>query len=607
VILSRTILESSLIRTYRSLQSQIALALPQLNQLMSHTKDAQTGLQDGLDKILEKMETSISEISDHFSRNSKDFRLRRPGMKYHSPQQNTDAKSSPKSVQTLQVCPELCKCRCHYRTVLESCRWHTSFGSFSISTVGSPFDPQASSCDEVSCKKKSLPLLSVVYYFPRWFMARVLGLVFVNGASPTVTLFFPRIVPPDAEIAICIREGKSERIKELLANSSASPSDIIGPYGMTTLSLAISYGQFDVCRLLVGVGAHQYAPNHVGLVSDVFTYWDKYHLQDCLLPPAAVIMDMFNLCCTDRHLEAVRHSLSGPFQENEPYSRLHKSVLGISCDPVDDALRESRSYINDTDILGRTALHWAVCQLDAHLVQRILYCGADPNIQDRDGKTPLHLAAALGDTESAALLVAAGANIALRDCLEYIPMHSAALQGHTSIAELLLDAGSDIEAANGLGETPLVMACLANQARSVELLCDRGSNIEHVNAFGNTPLGNGLKTNGCDVVQILLRKRARTHILYAGRRTLLHLAAQGADERMLEILMSSNIEPIDPEALDDKGYTALQYLGLRQDGDALLTSFEELVRHVRGGKSKGAHMDSNYDALDEFFDTVEFQ
>lgn len=95
---SRTLLTLQLVGVNASLQSQIALALPQLNQLMSHTKDAQTGLQDGLDKILEKMETSISEISDHFSKKSKDFRLRRPGMKHHSPQQNTDAKSSPKSV-----------------------------------------------------------------------------------------------------------------------------------------------------------------------------------------------------------------------------------------------------------------------------------------------------------------------------------------------------------------------------------------------------------------------------------------------------------------------------------------------------------------------------
>ena len=90
-------------------------------------------------------------------------------------------------------------------------------------------------------------------------MARALGVVFLNGTSPTTTLSFPKIVPPDAEIAICIREGKPERIKELLVDGSASPADIVGPYGMTTLSLAISYGQHEVCRLLVAMGAHKYA------------------------------------------------------------------------------------------------------------------------------------------------------------------------------------------------------------------------------------------------------------------------------------------------------------------------------------------------------------
>jgi ankyrin repeat protein len=421
--------------------------------------------------------------------------------------------------------------------------------------------------------------------FPQWLLARALGVVFLNGTSPTITLSFPRVVPPDTEIAICIREGNSRRIKELFADGSASPADIIGPYGITTLSLAILYGQHDVCRLLVGVGAHQYAPNHTGLAGEVIAFWRAFGPQNCSISASVILVDAINLISTDRHLEALHHSLSGPFQECEPFSRLHKSVLGISSESVEEVVRQSRQHMNDTDILGRTALHWAACQSDANLVERILYCGADPDIQDRDGKTPLHLAAGLGNAEVVASLVAAGANLELRDCIGYTPLHIACLRENTYIIRILLDFGSDIEATNELKETPLLAACLGGKPEAIEILCDKGANIEHYGVYGNTPLSCGIKSNSCPVVEIMIIRQARVKVTAYGGKTLLHLAAQAADEKMLDLLASSNIEPIDPESLDEKGYTARQYLMLRPNWDALLVSFEKLVRQA-GRKEK---------------------
>lgn len=455
-------------------------------------------------------------------------------------------------------------------------------------------------------------MISVVYYFPQWLAARTLSLVFLNGSCLSFTLSFPRIVPPDAEIAICIREGQCERIKELLVNRNASPADIIAPYGITALSLAINYGRMEVCKLLIETGGHQYAPNTQGRVADVYTFW-RYNVDECALHPSRLIMDMISFCSADRHLEAVSHSMSGPLQEDMPFTRLHKLVLGITNDSLEKALRESRPYINDADLLGRAALHWAACQGDSSLVEKLLSCGADPDIRDRDGKTPLHLAAGLGHSEAAASLIAAGANVEVQDCLGDTPMHHAAMQGQTSIMDMLLDVGADVNSLNGFIENPLMTAALANEARSADLLCRRGADIEHRCYYRFSPLLKALKVNAYDVIQILIRRGARTdnEIIPFSGKTLIHLAAAYADAETLQLLASANISTVDVEARDERGCTALDYLKMRPDMDVVLEDFRKLMWCAAG---KGASEENSLSDLindeelesEEFFDAVTF-
>lgn len=205
------------------------------------------------------------------------------------------------------ACSRPCPCRCHIRTFfhLRSSAWEKAFGSISIGAIGNPFQkPHA--CNEHRCKQRSLSLLSVLYNSPNWFYFRALALVFVNGDSPRVTLYFPRVIPPDASIAVSIRKGDCDRIKDLIASGDASPFDIIGPYSLTALHLAISYGQIEVCNLLTTMGAHNYPVTISDRIGDIISYWTRFRLFRCSSPGTDIIEDLFHLCALDNYIHIIR-------------------------------------------------------------------------------------------------------------------------------------------------------------------------------------------------------------------------------------------------------------------------------------------------------------
>ncbi len=154
-----------------------------------------------------------------------------------------------------------CSCRCHRRRVLvASAILNNLVGTMFAGYTGQPFHRQ--SCDEPACRQRSIPAVTVVYYFPHWFIKRALTFTFFNGATLSISLSFPKIVERGSEIFDCIRFGRINRIKELFNDGLASPADIRDEMGFTTLSYAIFYNQFEVAALLLSAGADPFAPNN---------------------------------------------------------------------------------------------------------------------------------------------------------------------------------------------------------------------------------------------------------------------------------------------------------------------------------------------------------
>ena len=59
---------------------------------------------------------------------------------------------------------------------------------------------------------------------------------------------------------------------------------------------------------------------------------------------------------------------------------------------------------------------------NAHLLQELLLCGANPNVADADGNTPLHFAASFNDAQAIRLLLNYGAELSVRNVAGLSPL-----------------------------------------------------------------------------------------------------------------------------------------------------------------------------------------
>jgi ankyrin repeat protein len=127
--------------------------------------------------------------------------------------------------------------------------------------------------------------------------------------------------------------------------------------------------------------------------------------------------------------------------------------------------------VNEADVGGWTALHWAAQRGDLDMMRLLIDGGADVNARSKDIRmihsavptgasqgpltTPLVAAAAAGHTSAVAMLLDHGAGLADLDHRGRTALHWAAREGEADVLGLLLDRGADPNAADPEGSTPL--------------------------------------------------------------------------------------------------------------------------------------------------------
>lgn len=266
------------------------------------------------------------------------------------------------------------------------------------------------------------------------------------------------------------------------------------------------------------------------------------------------------------------------------FSKLHQSILGISNDPTKALLRASRPSINDADTSGRSVLHWAAYQGDEDMLNAILRCGADPDLQCISGRTPLHYATRVGATICVTALIDAGAQLNVPDKQGETPLHSAADHKQNGILRLLLEAGAEPNQKNYLGEAPIAYAATENNAEGVSILLDHGSEISLSDHRGFTPLLDSLWANAHDVVIILIESGADIAAATVDGMTALHFIAQQGDIRLMEILLNMPLFRINTTSLNKDGLTAYELLRQRSDlTDTMIETFGAIILNCNAG------------------------
>jgi ankyrin repeat protein len=67
--------------------------------------------------------------------------------------------------------------------------------------------------------------------------------------------------------------------------------------------------------------------------------------------------------------------------------KLHDKVLSADLDAIKELIAQDVD-LNELDVLGHSALHWAVFRGDYAIVKLLLEAGANPSVFSTDGVTP---------------------------------------------------------------------------------------------------------------------------------------------------------------------------------------------------------------------------
>lgn len=181
--------------------------------------------------------------------------------------------------------------------------------------------------------------------------------------------------------------------------------------------------------------------------------------------------------------------------------------------------------INEQDLSpeghGRTLLHFAVLNDDAHSVKYLISHGADNQLRDYDGLTPIRLVCTLHQLEAVCKntddlasdidvvhrgIDAVRAFIEKRDVIKYVDtmpvlgcnrslLHEAASANLCDIATFLLDNNADPNSRSSLNQTPLYEASQMGHIEMVRLLLSRGADAAIRNIDGYSPLDRAKTPN----------------------------------------------------------------------------------------------------------------
>jgi hypothetical protein len=159
----------------------------------------------------------------------------------HGPQeppQDPDTICITAKIRPFGFCKSWCSCCCHGQQSVKFPRAVRSIlGNLFVGYSGIPVLTPA--CNEKSCQKRSPPSMYVSYYFPTWFLSRVLNVTatFTSFKGPQVHLNVPRMVGWVHPLWRHAHLDDVQPIQVLFMNNLASPFDV-NAYGQSALHVS---------------------------------------------------------------------------------------------------------------------------------------------------------------------------------------------------------------------------------------------------------------------------------------------------------------------------------------------------------------------------------
>ena len=142
------------------------------------------------------------------------------------------------------------------------------------------------------------------------------------------------------------------------------------------------------------------------------------------------------------------------------------------------ALLAKKVDVNAPEADGTTALHWAVRNDEAKLVDQLIRAGANVKAQNRYGVTPIALACENGSAPVVERLVKAGVSANTTGPLGETALHVCARTGKPEAVRILLTNGARVDTIeNWRGQTPLMWAAAEGNVDAMKMLIEAGADV----------------------------------------------------------------------------------------------------------------------------------
>ena len=242
--------------------------------------------------------------------------------------------------------------------------------------------------------------------------------------------------------------------------------------------------------------------------------------------------------------------------QDHPYSMkmLHMaSFIGIPS-IVDKLLEMPMTHVDDKDILGRTALMWALGLGREAVANRLLAAGAQLEDYDRRQRSTLMYATAIKNEAILARLLQKTPKKAVNASF----LASCAKANNVFLLDkALFHATVDINYVDENGRAPIHEAAINGSEAAVESLVRHRAEISAPDSNGRTPLMHASGRQNIDIVEILIKAGANPDSPSQKSESPLHIAAKNAKGglKILKILLRANSNIF---TKDDKGLLPLQ-------------------------------------------------
>ncbi|XP_054252150.1 protein fem-1 homolog A isoform X2 [Indicator indicator] len=176
-----------------------------------------------------------------------------------------------------------------------------------------------------------------------------------------------------------------------------------------------------------------------------------------------------------------------------------------------------------------------------------------------EGAPPLWAASAAGHLGVVRSLLDHGASVNQTTLTNSTPLRAACFDGHLEIVRYLVgERGADLEVANRHGHTCLMISCYKGHREIARYLLEKGADVNRRSVKGNTALHDCAESGSLEILQLLLRSKARMEKDGYGMTPLLAASVTG-HTNIVEYLIQGGLQQQEEE--EEAAVEALELLG----------------------------------------------